>query len=244
MTEEEEREKPKVKNDSNSKTSISRREFLKDAGLLVGGATVGSMTILSACKGETATQTVTSTKTVTSPGGTATVTVTSPPITKVVEVLVGGQRISFTVNGKPYTKVVDPCWDLQYFLHDVLGFYEIKTFCWRGACGSCTVIMDGRPILTCMSLAVDADGTKIETAVGIAQANHALMEPYIKYHCMQCGYCTPGFVCTSKALLDRNPNPTDDDIIEALAGNLCRCGTYQQHVLAIKEAVTTLKGGK
>jgi len=232
---------------------VSRREFLKDAGLVVGGATIGSMAILSACNGgETVTKTETKTTTVTGSGGTvtttvtgagSTVTVTSPPTTQFVEKLVGGQQISFTVNGKPYTKVVDPCWDLHYFLHDVLGYYDIKTFCYRGACGSCTVIMDGRPILSCMALAVDADGTEIETAEGIATANHALIEPYVKNHCMQCGYCTPGFLTTAKALLDHNPNPTDHDIIEALAGNLCRCGTYQQHVIAIKEAAAIMKGG-
>jgi len=70
-----------------------------------------------------------------------------------------------------------------------------------------------------------------------------LLTTYPKYHCMQCGYCTPGFICTSKALLDRNPSPTVDDIMEALSGNICRCGTYPQHILAIQEAATTLKQG-
>jgi aerobic-type carbon monoxide dehydrogenase small subunit (CoxS/CutS family) len=254
------------KKTENRKT-ISRREFLKDAGLIVGGATVGSMALINACGGTTTvtapgttvtkTSTVTNNVTTTVAGSGATVTTTvtqqvgagatvttttpGPTVTKTVQV--GGQQISFTVNGKPYTKVVDPCWDLHYFLHDVLGYYDIKTFCYRGACGSCTVIMNGRPILSCMALAVDADGAKIETAEGIATANHALIEPYIKNHCMQCGYCTPGFVTTAKALLDRNPNPTDHDIIEALAGNLCRCGTYPQHVIAIKEAAAAIKGG-
>jgi aerobic-type carbon monoxide dehydrogenase small subunit (CoxS/CutS family) len=224
---------------------ISRREFLKDAGLVVGGAAVGSMALANACKGTTTTETVT--KTVTgAPGVTTSVTttITAPPVTKIVEVPVGGQTISFTVNGNAYKMAVDPCWDLQYFLHDIMGWYDIKTFCYRGACGSCSVIMDGKPILSCMTLAVDADGTKIETAQGIALANHPLINSYVKYHCMQCGYCTPGFVVTSKALLDHNSSPTDDEIVEALAGNLCRCGTYPQHVLAVREAANVLKGGK
>ncbi len=75
----------------------------------------------------------------------------------------------------------------------------------------------------------------IETAEGIADAGHPLVESYVKHHCMQCGYCTPGFITTSKALLDKNPNPTDEEIVEALGGNLCRCGTYPQHVHAIKD---------
>lgn len=240
---------------------ISRREFLKDAGLIVGGATIGSMAIVSACGGGETTQTVTSTVTttntktvtgaggtstvtVTAPGGTATTTITAPPVTTTVTVPTGGPTISFTVNGNAYKMAVDPAWDLQYFLHDVLGYYDIKTFCYRGACGSCTVIMGGRPVLSCMTLAVDADGATIQTAQAIALAKHPLVDAYVKYHCMQCGYCTPGFICTSKALLDRNASPTDDDIIEALSGNLCRCGTYPQHVLAVKEAATALKGGK
>jgi len=101
--------------------------------------------------------------------------------------------------------------------------------------------MDGRPILSCMTLAIECDGKRIETAEGIADAGHPLIESYVKHHCMQCGYCTPGFVTTAKALLDKNPNPTDEEIIEALGGNLCRCGTYPQHPKAIREAVQILE---
>jgi aerobic-type carbon monoxide dehydrogenase small subunit (CoxS/CutS family) len=151
--------------------------------------------------------------------------------------------ISFTINSQAYTSAVDPSWDLQYFLHDILGYYDIKTFCYRGECGSCTVIMNSRPVLSCMTLAVDANGATIQTAQGIALSGHPLVAAYVQNHCMQCGYCTPGFICTSKALLDSNASPTVNDIIEALAGNLCRCGTYPQHVLAIQAAATALKGG-
>ena len=229
--------------EQNDSGTISRREFLKDAGLVVGGATVGSIAILSACE-KTVTQTV-SGPTITAAGGTTVSTVTITPAAQIVEVPVGGQPISFTLNGLAYADVVvDPTWDLQYFLHDVMGFIDIKTFCYRGACGSCTVIMNGRPILSCMTLAVDADGATIQTAQGIALAKHPLVDSYVKYHCMQCGYCTPGFICTAKALLDKNGSPSDDEIIEALSGNICRCGTYPQHVLAVKEAASVLKGGK
>ena len=154
--------------------------------------------------------------------------------------------ITLTINGQVYQVQVEPQWTLNYLLHDRLGLTSPKMFCDRGACGSCTVIMDGRPILSCMSLAIECDGKKVETAEGIADAGHPLIETYVKHHCMQCGYCTPGFVTTAKALLDRNPNPTEEEIIDALGGNLCRCGTYPQHPKAILEASEKLRqeGGK
>jgi len=155
--------------------------------------------------------------------------------------------IRLTVNGQAYQIQVQPEWTLNYLIHDKMGFTSPKMFCDRGACGSCTVIMDGRPVLSCMSLAIECDGKKIETAEGIADAGHPLIESYVKHHCMQCGYCTPGFVTTAKALLDRNPNPTEEEIVEALGGNLCRCGTYPQHPKAIREAagkLSEMEGGK
>jgi aerobic-type carbon monoxide dehydrogenase small subunit (CoxS/CutS family) len=154
--------------------------------------------------------------------------------------------ISLTVNGQLYQTCVEPEWTLNYLIHDKMGLTSPKMFCDRGACGSCTVIMNGRPILSCMSLAIECDGSRIETAEGIADAGHPLVESYVKHHCMQCGYCTPGFVTTAKALLDRNSTPTEEEIVEALSGNLCRCGTYPQHPKAILEAAQTLekKGGE
>ena len=254
---------------------ITRREFLKDAGLVVGGAAIGSTVLLAACgPGEVTTETVTDTvtdtttltETSTAPGTTATVTETAskficpycsaefatlaalkshveaehpaePAPSPEVEGL-----ITLNVNGKSYELSVEPGWDLQYVLHNKLGFIDVKTFCYRGACGSCTVIMDGRPILSCMMLAIECDGKTIETAAGIADANHPLIPAYINNHTMQCGYCTPGFLTTVKALLDRNPNPTADDVVEAIAGNMCRCGTYPQHVIATLEAAEELGG--
>jgi aerobic-type carbon monoxide dehydrogenase small subunit (CoxS/CutS family) len=144
--------------------------------------------------------------------------------------------IRLKVNGQAYEIQVQPEWTLNYLIHDKMGLTSPKMFCDRGACGSCTVIMDGRPILSCMTLAIECGGKTIETAEGIADAAHPLIDTYVKHHCMQCGYCTPGFVTTAKALLDRNPNPTEGEIREALAGNLCRCGTYPQHPKAIMEA--------
>jgi aerobic-type carbon monoxide dehydrogenase small subunit (CoxS/CutS family) len=155
--------------------------------------------------------------------------------------------IRLTINGDQYQIQVQPEWTLNYLIHDKLGLTSPKMFCDRGACGSCTVIMNGRPILSCMTLAIECDGNIIETAEGIADSGHPLVETYVKHHCMQCGYCTPGFITTAKALLDRTPDPTEEEIREALGGNLCRCGTYPQHPKAILEAAEILadrEGGK
>ncbi len=150
--------------------------------------------------------------------------------------------IKLNINGRPYEIKVEPNWTLYHVIHDKLGLTGAKMFCDRGVCGSCTVIMEGRPILSCMTLAIECDGKTIETVEGIAEAGHPLIESYIEYHCMQCGYCTPGFVVTAKALLDRNPDPTEEEIKEALAGNLCRCGTYPQHPKAVLDAAKNQLG--
>ncbi len=152
--------------------------------------------------------------------------------------------INLTVNGENHQVLVEPQWTLYQLLHDQMGLLGIKMFCDRGACGSCTVIMDKRPILSCMTFAIECDGAVIETAEGIAEANHPLVDSYVKHHTMQCGYCTPGFITTAKALLDKNPDPTEEEIRKGLSGNLCRCGTYPQHPIAVLEAAEHLKGGK
>jgi aerobic-type carbon monoxide dehydrogenase small subunit (CoxS/CutS family) len=155
------------------------------------------------------------------------------------------KTVTFKVNRKPYIVQVEPNWPLRDVLRDKLGLTSIKDFCnGYGACGSCTVIMNGRPVLSCNILAVECNGAVIETVEGIADAKHPLIEAYIMNWTAQCGYCTPGFVVTAKALLDRNPDPTEDEIKEALSGNLCRCGTYVTHIKAVQEAAKKLKAGK
>ena len=149
--------------------------------------------------------------------------------------------VELVLNTKKQTVLVQPEWTLYYLLHDKLGLIGSKQFCDRGACGSCTVIMNGRAVLSCMVLAIECDGRTIETIEGIADAEHPLIENYVEHHAMQCGYCTPGFVVTAKALLDKNPDPTEDEIREALAGNLCRCGTYPQHPIAVLETVRQIR---
>jgi len=247
--------------------TISRREFLKDAGIVVGGTAVGSAFFLSACGKEVeVTKTVTttalgttSTKTVTTTAGGSTQTVTkyTCPVCSQEFNSLGALKdhfdtehdlssgsanlIKLTVNGRLYELNVEPRWSLQKTLQEKLGFMSIKTMCGGlGQCGSCSVIVNGKPILSCMALAIECDGAEIETAEGFAEAEHPIVQAYIKNHCMQCGYCTPGFIVTAKALLDHNPNPTKEEIIEALGGNICRCGTYPAHIIAVQEAASKL----
>jgi aerobic-type carbon monoxide dehydrogenase small subunit (CoxS/CutS family) len=153
-------------------------------------------------------------------------------------------KIEFTVNGGKYNLPVEPHWTLRQVLRDQIGFTSPKDWCGgQGACGSCTVIMNGRPILSCMTLVCECNGAVIETAEGIAKAKHPIIQAYINNNAFQCGYCTPGFVCTAKALLDRNSHPTEADVRDALGGNLCRCATYQRHPPAVLEAAKNLKTG-
>ena len=156
------------------------------------------------------------------------------------KVPISEEEINFVVNGDLYEVRVQSNWTLQYVLHDELGLTGTKKLCDQGACGACAVILDGRLVLSCMTLAIECDGTTIETVEGIARASHPLIEAYVKHSCMQCGYCTPGFIVTAKALLDKNPNPTEEEVKEALAGNLCRCGTYPRHTIAVLEAANNL----
>ena len=153
------------------------------------------------------------------------------------------EEINLVVNGDLYKVRVQSNWTLQYVLHNGLGLTGTKELCNEGACGACAVILDGRPVLSCMTLAIECDSKTIETIEGIARANHPLIEAYVKQSCMQCGYCTPGFVVTAKAFLDKNPNPTEEEVEEALVGNLCRCGTYPRHTIAVLEAANNLRGG-
>ncbi|MGA2160320.1 MAG: (2Fe-2S)-binding protein [Dehalococcoidia bacterium] len=153
-------------------------------------------------------------------------------------------QIRLTVNNCEYVVQIRPNWTLYYVIHDVIGLTGSKQFCDRGACGSCTMIVDGRPKLSCMMLAIECDGAAVETVEGVAASKHPLIDSYVNNHCMQCGYCTPGFVVSAKSLLDRNSDPTEEEIVEALAGNICRCGTYPQHPIAIKEAAAKLRTAK
>lgn len=146
--------------------------------------------------------------------------------------------VMLRINGRDCQVLIEPHWTLQRALQFKLGLTGAKHMCDRGACGSCTVIIDGRPVLSCTTLAAECEGQDITTIEGIAADPKwkPLIDAYCKWDAMQCGYCTPGFLVTAKNLLDRDPHPNEDEIREALSGNICICGTYPRHATAIMEA--------
>jgi xanthine dehydrogenase YagT iron-sulfur-binding subunit len=150
--------------------------------------------------------------------------------------------VVLTLNGKNCEVLVEPHWTLKRTLQFRLGLTGTKHMCDKGVCGSCTVIMDGRAVLSCQMLAVECEGFDIQTIEGIAADPkwRPLIDAYCRWDAMQCGYCTPGFLVSAKALLDKNPNPTKRECEEALAGNICICGTYPRHAQAILEAVVRM----
>jgi len=128
-------------------------------------------------------------------------------------------------------------------LREDLGLKGTKRGCDLGQCGACTVLLDGRPVLSCTLLSVQADGKKITTIEGIASEGklHPLQEAFVAEGATQCGFCTPGMILSAKALLDRNSNPADDEIRLAISGNLCRCTGYTKIIRAVKNAAQAMK---
>jgi aerobic-type carbon monoxide dehydrogenase small subunit (CoxS/CutS family) len=265
-------EEKEIKKD---RVGITRRKFLKDAGIVVGGTAIGSAFFLSAC-GEKVE--VTKTVTTTAPGATITTTAPGTPggtatETKTVTKYIcpvcsqefdtldalkahfnaehdseegsktdGFVTISLTVNGVTHTMAVEPCWTLAYLLREKLQLKGTKVACDEGACGACTVGVDGKPCLSCMMLAVECNGKNIETIesfTGDPKKQH-ILDTFWKFDAVQCGYCTPGLVEAAKLLLDRNSKPTEQDVKEELAGNICRCGTHANVI----DAVLALGGTK
>ncbi len=153
------------------------------------------------------------------------------------------KQITLFVNGEKYELLVEPNWTLLDVLRDQLGLIGTREGCDSGACGACTVIMEAEPVLSCMALAVRCNNKRITTVEGLAQDGklHPLQESAIQHDAIQCGYCTSGWLLSAKALLDRNPRPTRDEVRHAIAGNLCRCAAYEKieaSILAAAEMMT------
>ncbi len=144
--------------------------------------------------------------------------------------------ITLYVNGQEYTAAVEPATSLKHVIREQLGLTGTKSGCDAGDCGACTVLMNGQAVTSCLVLAVEADRAEITTIEGLAEGSelHPLQQSFIKYGALQCGYCTPGMLMASKALIDEFPEPTREQIVEALGGNLCRCGTYPRIIEAIQ----------
>ena len=153
-------------------------------------------------------------------------------------------RVSMTVNGVQYDQDVEPRLLLVHFLRDTLGLTGTHVGCDTSNCGACTVHLDGDAVKSCTVLAVQADGSDVTTIEGMGTEGdlHPLQEAFWKNHGLQCGYCTPGMIMASSDLLAKNPDPSEEEVREALAGNLCRCTGYHNIVKAVLAAAETTKG--
>lgn len=148
------------------------------------------------------------------------------------------REIDLKVNGENYSIVIDTREILLDTLRYRLGFTGPKEGCGNGNCGSCTVVLNGVTVNSCLAFAVEADGGEVTTVEGVAVDGqlHPVQQAFIENGALQCGFCTPGFIMSAKALLERNPNPTEEEIRLALSGNLCRCTGYDKIVRAVKTA--------
>ncbi len=155
------------------------------------------------------------------------------------------REISVTVNARRYRNEVPPRLTLLDYLREVLGLTGTHAGCEHGVCGACSVIFDGQPIRSCLMFAIQADGHEVETVEGLTGADGGLsplQDAFWEAHALQCGYCTPGMLMASHALLRANPDPTEDEIKEAIGGNLCRCTGYRQIVEAVRLAAKRMRG--
>ena len=157
-----------------------------------------------------------------------------------------GEEVTLNVNGEHYDIEVMPHWTLAKVLREILGFTGVKIACDNGACGACTVLVDGELVLSCMKLAVECEGTSILTIEGLSDGVklHPIQEAWLEEHGTQCGFCAPGFIMTAKEFLNRNPAPKDEEVRGALSGNICRCGNYDHAVKAVLAAATKMRREK
>jgi carbon-monoxide dehydrogenase small subunit len=153
------------------------------------------------------------------------------------------RHISTTVNGDPAEFLADPGATLLDALRDNLGLTGSKEGCGSGDCGACSVILDGRLVCSCLVLAVEAEGRRVETIEGMAEGGtlHPLQQKFLEHAALQCGFCTPGLLVAAKALLETNPDPTESEARYWLAGNLCRCTGYDKVIRAVMDAAADMR---
>lgn len=147
-------------------------------------------------------------------------------------------QVRLQVNGFEYDLLIKPHWTLVDVLRDEIGLTGTKKGCGKGECGACTVIMDGEAILACLVLAVRAQGKRILTIEGLAREGQldSLQDAFVQYGAIQCGFCTPGMIMISRALISKIPHPTEEEIKKVLSGNLCRCTGYLKIIEAVRKA--------
>jgi len=153
-------------------------------------------------------------------------------------------EIRFDLNGKEVRVEVPAHWTLLRVLREKLGLTGTKEGCGIGECGTCTVLLDGMPVNSCLVMAPKVEGRKVETVEGLGTRDslHPLQQAFIDHGAVQCGFCTPGILMSSKALLDRNPTPTREEVQDAITGHLCRCTGYHQIIEAVEGAIKHVKG--
>ncbi|WP_372369712.1 (2Fe-2S)-binding protein [Candidatus Uabimicrobium sp. HlEnr_7] len=197
--------------ESEDTPDISRRSFLKGVGIASIGVAVGSGITSEGVEGHSASEVLGPNK----------------------------NKFSLSINGKDISVEAEPRQTLAEILRDHLQMTGTKTACERGACGACTVVMNGNTVPSCMTLAVDAIGAELETIEGLEKEGelHPIQQSFVDHDALQCGFCTPGMIMSCKNLLDQNPSPNLEEIKLAVSGNLCRCGTYPK----VFEAVSALK---
>ncbi|MFQ6042561.1 MAG: (2Fe-2S)-binding protein [Candidatus Poribacteria bacterium] len=204
-------------------TTISRRSFIKGVGTGVVAATVAPKSLVEKAEAQQSMDEL-------------------PGVTEAT--------ISLNINRRNYNVKVESRATLLSVLRDGidvngkrLDLTGAKQICDRGECGGCTVLMDGKAVYACMTLAIDAQGKEITTIESLAEGDklHPIQEAFVEHDALQCGFCTPGFVMSAKALLDENPDPTLEEIKRGLAGNLCRCGTYPRIFEALRTAAKRMR---
>ena len=153
------------------------------------------------------------------------------------------RAITLTINGKNYPVTVEPRRTLVDVIRDDCGLTGTHIGCEHGVCGSCTVLLDGEPVRACLMFAVQAAGRRLRTVEGLQQDGklHPLQQAFMKHHALQCGFCTPGFLMLATGVLEREPDIGDDQLIDVLASNLCRCTGYQNIVKAVRAAAAEMK---
>ena len=155
------------------------------------------------------------------------------------------RSVTVTVNGEPRRATIEPRRTLADFLREECALTGTHLGCEHGVCGACTVLLDGEAVRSCLLFAVQAEGCEVVTVEGLSPADGSLspiQEAFRQEHGLQCGFCTPGFIVSVTAFLERNPDPTDDEIREGLAGNLCRCTGYQGIIAAVRVAASGTTG--
>jgi aerobic-type carbon monoxide dehydrogenase small subunit (CoxS/CutS family) len=198
---------------------VSRRGFLKGAGVTAAGAALLEGGLAAVAEAQASAE---------------------PPVLGP-----GPVPITLRINGQDRPVSVEPRTPLSTALRGPLDMTGTKVACARGSCSACTVYLDGIPVTSCMTLAVEAVGREITTIEGLAQGEqlHPVQEAFIEHDALQCGFCTPGMVMSCVALLKRNANPTLDEVRDAVAGNLCRCGTYPKVFQATLAAAQAIRQG-